>query len=90
MAASVYIHLLFYRNRSGGEPGPSAITETGSEEKYIGEIHFTGKHGNTKAGSQRQHGVCFTFHLLHTHALNMVQQSHSPVALRTPYFPPSN
>ena len=35
MATSLYIYLLFYRNKSGGEPGPkqAAITERDSSEE---------------------------------------------------------
>lgn len=74
----------FLETGSGGEPGPKEAVITGTAaRKYIRAIYFTGKHGNTKAGSQRQHGVCLCFHLLHTHALNMVQQSHSPTTLKT-------
>lgn len=72
--------------RSGGEPGgpKEAVITVTPARKHTGQIYFSGKTQNTKAGSQRQHGVCFPFHLLHTHALNMVQHSHSPVTLQSP------
>lgn len=78
-----YICLLFYRNGSGGEPGSkeAVITVTAARKHIRRGIHFTRKHETQKPGSQWQHGVCFSFHLPHTHALNMVQQSRSPLTL---------
>lgn len=51
MAASLYIYLLFFRNRSEGEPGAKeAVTTETATRKYIREIRFTGKHKTQRLG----------------------------------------
>lgn len=69
MAASVYIYRLFFRNRSGGEPGTKeAVTTETAARKYIGEICFAGKHRTQRLGHSDSMGcvlVSTSYTLMH-------------------------
>lgn len=68
-AASLYIYLCFFRNRSGGEPGTKdPVTTETPARKYIGLIHFTGKHETQRLGHSDSMGcvwVSTSYTLMH-------------------------
>lgn len=79
-ADSSHIYLLFYGNTSGGKRAPNDAVTTFT--------HFTVKRETQRLGHNHSVGCVLVSTSYTDHALHVVEQSHSPMTLKTPYFPP--